>query len=381
MVESKTLKYLDPDLYVKAAGEGDIEQHYICLFCYGVVLDPTECRECQSLYCKGCIGKSSQICPNRCTQNEFQQVNRIVRNALVNKEFKCQNQSWCTEVIKYENYIKHFEECKDVAAVNGCECQGAKFKEQILSLEQKLDNLQFQSLLQDQKYKIQQEQLEQCFIKMKNYDKKFQILEFKMRKNNSNNNVKKENENSEERKNSTQSKKRNESSLESKDSKAFIGRPDQHRRGGNGARGRGDQIVKNDNRLNPGEGDGNLGRSGHGGFEAHKDEHWDRGVHTGNDARRGDQRRRGDHRGRGDPRGRGEQIQAEESKRGGRGDQRDRIFKDSNEPVNGGFNRNMLKRGGFNEKDRQRQRGGFKEQPKYEDRDDKESLSCYSRRF
>ena len=46
MVESKTLKYLDPDLYVKAAGEGDIEQHYICLFCYGVVLDPTECREC-----------------------------------------------------------------------------------------------------------------------------------------------------------------------------------------------------------------------------------------------------------------------------------------------------------------------------------------------
>eukprot|EP00347_Sterkiella_histriomuscorum_P000577 403375310 len=364
MVESKTLKYLDPDLYVKAAGEGDIEQHYICLFCYGVVLDPTECRECQSLYCKGCIGKSSQICPNRCTQNEFQQVNRIVRNALVNKEFKCQNQSWCTEVIKYENYIKHFEECKDVAAVNGCECQGAKFKEQILSLQKELENLQVQSVLQEQNSKNQQEQLEQCFKRMKKYEERLQNLEFKMSRKPQNNDVINDNQNSQERKNSLHSKKRSESSLESKDSVAFRGRPDQHRRGGNGARVRGDQIEQNDNRLNSNEKNENIGEwAVLGRSNAYKDRHWERGVHTYNDARRGDQRGRGNQRGRGDYMGKGEQIQAEESKRGGRGDYRERILKERYRPDKVEYVKNLPKRGGVCDRD-----SWFKDQPEFQNR-------------
>jgi len=38
MESSKTLKFLDPDLYVTATQGEEFEQHYVCLFCYGVVL-------------------------------------------------------------------------------------------------------------------------------------------------------------------------------------------------------------------------------------------------------------------------------------------------------------------------------------------------------
>ena len=44
MVESnKKLVYLDQDLYVKQDEKDEFEEHYVCLICYGVVLNPTEC--------------------------------------------------------------------------------------------------------------------------------------------------------------------------------------------------------------------------------------------------------------------------------------------------------------------------------------------------
>eukprot|EP00347_Sterkiella_histriomuscorum_P023414 403334730 len=143
MVESKTLKYLDPDLYVKAAGEGDIEQHYICLFCYGVVLDPTECRECQSLYCKGCFEQNNYKCPKRCEKGEYQPINRYVKNQLNKMQFKCQNQPECTEVIEYESYIKHYRECGVIAIDEGCGGQQSKqCQKQIEALNQKVQSLE-----------------------------------------------------------------------------------------------------------------------------------------------------------------------------------------------------------------------------------------------
>eukprot|EP00347_Sterkiella_histriomuscorum_P015860 403355409 len=151
MVESKTLKYLDPDLYVKAAGEGDIEQHYICLFCYGVVLDPTECRECQSLYCKGCLQQSHMKCPMRCSGLEYQPLNRFVKCSLEKTSFKCQNYPACREVIKYVNYSKHYEECENELPKQGCqhECEGKECLKKIQELEDKIEMLEVRSALQE----------------------------------------------------------------------------------------------------------------------------------------------------------------------------------------------------------------------------------------
>eukprot|EP00347_Sterkiella_histriomuscorum_P015939 403355110 len=154
MVESKTLKYLDPDLYVKAAGEGDIEQHYICLFCYGVVLDPTECRECQSLYCKGCMTKPDINCPKVCGSNEYCKVNRIVMNTLNKMVFYCQFHPKCEDKITYENYAKHFHDC-DKGKLPECErddCRIGKknMEEQIAHLRQQLAELEIQKEKQTQ---------------------------------------------------------------------------------------------------------------------------------------------------------------------------------------------------------------------------------------
>lgn len=58
--EIPDLTFLDPDLYISAAntkGETplEIESEFVCVVCCGVVLDPVECRNCSSLYCKACL--------------------------------------------------------------------------------------------------------------------------------------------------------------------------------------------------------------------------------------------------------------------------------------------------------------------------------------
>eukprot|EP00347_Sterkiella_histriomuscorum_P015707 403355993 len=122
MVELKILKYLDQDLYVKSAHEGDIEQHYICLICHGVVLNPTECRECQSIFCQGCIDLNGKKCPLRCRG----------------------------ELIKYSNYIKHFEECQHAEPKQECKhkCEANECMVQIKELQDKVEMLEIQSAVQ-----------------------------------------------------------------------------------------------------------------------------------------------------------------------------------------------------------------------------------------
>eukprot|EP00347_Sterkiella_histriomuscorum_P005201 403357505 len=114
MEEQRILKYLDRDLYVKSATEGDIEQHYICLICHGVVLQPTECRE---------------------------------------------------QLIKYSNYIKHFEECEHAEPKQECkhECEAKECVEQIKELQEKIEMLEIRSALQAEK--------------IENYEQRLKLLE------------------------------------------------------------------------------------------------------------------------------------------------------------------------------------------------------------
>ena len=60
-------------------------EFFVCLICAMVVLNPSECSGCQSLYCADCIAlwrEKNNYCPKKCQGNEaveFRQVHRLVQ--------------------------------------------------------------------------------------------------------------------------------------------------------------------------------------------------------------------------------------------------------------------------------------------------------------
>jgi len=59
--------FLDPELFVNTTGGGpELDPEFVCVICCGVVLNPVECKECCSLYCKGCLTSMDMACPKRC---------------------------------------------------------------------------------------------------------------------------------------------------------------------------------------------------------------------------------------------------------------------------------------------------------------------------
>ncbi len=91
-----SLTFLDPEFFAgtvsDTTGTGnkvEIESEYICVVCCGVVLDPLECKNCSSLYCKACLPKMDMPCPKRCGGSEYGKVNRLIMNALNKFPFKC----------------------------------------------------------------------------------------------------------------------------------------------------------------------------------------------------------------------------------------------------------------------------------------------------
>lgn len=93
--KERIVTFLDPDLYISPIGEEDIDTHFVCVVCTGVVIDPTECTKCESLYCKGCLVALDMACPKRCGANEYTKVNRFAMNSLNKTEFKCMNRPKC----------------------------------------------------------------------------------------------------------------------------------------------------------------------------------------------------------------------------------------------------------------------------------------------
>ena len=108
---NQALSFLDPDLYSMTNNE-EIDPHFVCVMCCGVVLEPVECKECQSLYCKGCLKTLDMTCPKRCGSNEYSKVNRFITNTLNKLQFKCQFAPKCEEKINYESYTNHFNKCE-----------------------------------------------------------------------------------------------------------------------------------------------------------------------------------------------------------------------------------------------------------------------------
>jgi len=108
----RVVTYIDPDLWVAKTGETEIDGHFVCVICCGVVIDPTECAGCESLFCRNCLTSQDIPCPKRCGSSSYTKVNRFIMNTLNKMEFKCQSQPKCTEVVKYEDYSKHIAQCE-----------------------------------------------------------------------------------------------------------------------------------------------------------------------------------------------------------------------------------------------------------------------------
>ena len=107
------LNYLDADLYAGQGGPNELQTEFLCVVCTGVVLDPVECKECSSLYCKHCLKSMDMLCPKRCGGSEYTKVNRLVMNSLNKIPFRCQFQPACDKVVPYEGYQSHYRECPE----------------------------------------------------------------------------------------------------------------------------------------------------------------------------------------------------------------------------------------------------------------------------
>ena len=102
-----------------------------CPICLNVLMSPVQCNKCNNCFCKLCINtyEDSKIkCPFRCEYPIYQE-NKFVKNVLSILKFKCKN--GCSEIIKYEDLEKHYEE----------DCKKIDFKKKYKELKKEYDKV------------------------------------------------------------------------------------------------------------------------------------------------------------------------------------------------------------------------------------------------
>jgi len=110
------MQYLDGGLYVAPEDEKDqaIPSEYECVICCGVVLDPKECSECQTLYCSAHLGKDTSLpCPKRCGSSSYRRPHRLVLLQLSKMKFRCQKYPKCQTISTYEGIEAHLKGCAE----------------------------------------------------------------------------------------------------------------------------------------------------------------------------------------------------------------------------------------------------------------------------
>lgn len=102
--------YIDTEDIVNKEIFDVIRDVAVCNICYGLLLDPVQCIECDNCFCKGCIKswrEFNECCPYKC--EEDLKESRLTKRILSRLIIKCAN---CSEEIPYSNLVEHYNKCK-----------------------------------------------------------------------------------------------------------------------------------------------------------------------------------------------------------------------------------------------------------------------------
>jgi hypothetical protein len=81
-----------------------------CSICLGFLIDPKECKTCQSNFCNVCLTIWKKECPNKCSNKEFNKAHKATINMLENLVIRCYR---CSNSIEYSKYMEHIEKFCD----------------------------------------------------------------------------------------------------------------------------------------------------------------------------------------------------------------------------------------------------------------------------
>jgi hypothetical protein len=104
----------------------DFVNHFICLFCHCIVINPRCCTKCQKITCKKCIEvylQDNTNCPLRCQPYTERLLTLIEKQTLNSLTLSCPVSNLCLDEMKYELLPKHITKCaymKLKAICRGC---------------------------------------------------------------------------------------------------------------------------------------------------------------------------------------------------------------------------------------------------------------------
>ena len=107
--EYQALVKSGPRIDPSTASNKKLVETFTCQICTHVVVSPTQCKQCDSIFCKSCIKQQgTEKCGNCRRHNAFKpKFNRALASVLNALEFECE----CGGLRSYEEWGQHFDEC------------------------------------------------------------------------------------------------------------------------------------------------------------------------------------------------------------------------------------------------------------------------------
>ena len=104
--------YLEQDNLVNKEVFESITDIATCSICTGIVFQPLQCNKCENCFCKSCIAiwkQKDTLCPFKCSDSEFKDPSRIIKNMLSKLIFNCPFN--CDKKINYDDLALHESKC------------------------------------------------------------------------------------------------------------------------------------------------------------------------------------------------------------------------------------------------------------------------------
>lgn len=117
--EAKTLVIdITEDMYCGSMNM-DVVSDYVCMLCYGIVMEPIQCTTCFTLVCKKCVNQrqleqNNLKCFKECGSYTHKSLSGLEKAIYESLAFRCQNDD-CVERIPLQRYRGHM--------LTGCKVQ------------------------------------------------------------------------------------------------------------------------------------------------------------------------------------------------------------------------------------------------------------------